>query len=138
MVDRQNPFADLELERAIHLRWALRDISAKRLTLSPVNDDDLSLLTERGLVEVQDGTPQLTKAGHDVINLSRRPFAFQQLPNCIFLRQLAPDERRLSVPSLRHHQADQSFATSLAKLSRRPMVRLKTSLSGVESRSLTK
>jgi len=68
MVDHQNPFADLGLERAIHLRWTLRDISAKRLTLSPVNDDDLSLLTERGLVEVQDGVPQLTKAGQDVIN----------------------------------------------------------------------
>jgi hypothetical protein len=68
MVDHQNPFADLELERAIHLRWTLRDISAKRLTLSPVSDDDLSLLTERGLVEVQDGMPQLTKAGQDVIN----------------------------------------------------------------------
>jgi hypothetical protein len=68
MVDSQNPFADLGLERAIQLRWTLRDISAKRLTLSPVNDDDLSLLTERGLVEVQDGVPQLTKAGHDVIN----------------------------------------------------------------------
>jgi hypothetical protein len=68
MVDSQNPFADLGLERAIQLRWTLRDISAKRLTLSPVNDEDLSLLTERGLVEVQDGVPQLTKAGHDVIN----------------------------------------------------------------------
>jgi hypothetical protein len=68
MVDSQNPFADLGLERAIQLRWTLRDISAKRLTLSPVNDEDLSLLTERGLVEVQDGVPQLTKAGHEVIN----------------------------------------------------------------------
>lgn len=60
-------FADLELERAIHLRWALRDISAKRLTLSPVNDDDLALLSERGLVEVQDGVPVLTDAGHAII-----------------------------------------------------------------------
>lgn len=68
MVDSQNPFADLGLERAIQLRWTLRDISAKRLTLSPVNDEDLSLLTERGLVEVQDGVPRLTQAGHDVIN----------------------------------------------------------------------
>jgi hypothetical protein len=68
MVDHQNPFADLALERAIHLRWTLRDISAKRLTLSPVKDDDLTVLTERGLVEVQDGVPQLTKAGLAVIN----------------------------------------------------------------------
>jgi hypothetical protein len=68
MADHQNPFSDLGLERAIHLRWTLRDISAKRLKLSPVNHDDLSILTERGLVEVQDGVPQLTKAGLDVIN----------------------------------------------------------------------
>jgi hypothetical protein len=51
MVDHQNPFADLGLERAIHLRWTLRDINAKRLVLSPVSNDDLSLLAERGLIE---------------------------------------------------------------------------------------
>jgi hypothetical protein len=34
MTDDQNPFTDLE--RAIALRWALRDIKAKRLNLSPV------------------------------------------------------------------------------------------------------
>jgi len=68
MVDHQNPFADLGLERAIHLRWTLRDISAKRLVLSPVSDDDLSVLTERGLVELDEGVPRLTKAGLEVIN----------------------------------------------------------------------
>lgn len=68
MVDHQNPFADLGLERAIHLRWTLRDIKARRLVLSPVSDDDLSLLTERGLVELSSGVPQLTEAGLDVIN----------------------------------------------------------------------
>jgi len=68
MVDHQNPFADLGLERAIHLRWTLRDINAKRLVLSPVSNDDLSLLTERGLVELNDGVPRLTEAGLEVIN----------------------------------------------------------------------
>jgi hypothetical protein len=68
MVDHQNPFADLGLERAIHLRWTLRDINAKRLVLSPVSDDDLSLLAERGLVELSDGMPRLTEAGLEVIN----------------------------------------------------------------------
>ncbi len=69
MEDRDdNPFADLGLERAIQLRWTLRDIKAHRLLLSPVNDEDLSLLTERGLVEVSDGVPTLTQAGLDAIN----------------------------------------------------------------------
>jgi len=69
MEDRDdNPFADLALERAIHLRWTLRDIKAHRLILSPVNDEDLSLLTERGLVQVNDGVPMLTQAGLDAIN----------------------------------------------------------------------
>jgi hypothetical protein len=68
MVDHQNPFADLGLERAIHLRWTLRDINAKRLVLSPVKDEDLSVLTERGLVELTEGVPRLTKAGLEVIN----------------------------------------------------------------------
>jgi hypothetical protein len=63
-----DPFADLELEKAIQLRWTLRDIKAHRLTLSPVGDEDLSLLTERGLVEVSDGVPKLTEAGHEAIN----------------------------------------------------------------------
>jgi hypothetical protein len=68
MVDHRNPFADLALERAIHLRWTLRDISAKRLTLSPVKDEDLTVLTERGLVEVMDGVPVLTDAGRGTID----------------------------------------------------------------------
>ena len=38
MVD--NPFAKLGLERAIDLRWTLRDIQARRLKMSPVSDED--------------------------------------------------------------------------------------------------
>jgi hypothetical protein len=63
-----DPFADLALEKAIHLRWTLRDIKAHRLALSPVQDEDLSLLAERGLVEVSDGVPTLTEAGLEAIN----------------------------------------------------------------------
>ena len=33
MTDDLNPFADIDLERAIALRWILRDIKAKRLKL---------------------------------------------------------------------------------------------------------
>lgn len=66
--DNDDPLADLALDKAIHLRWTLRDIKAQRLTLSPVAGDDLSLLAERGLVEVSDGVPTLTDAGLDAIN----------------------------------------------------------------------
>ncbi len=67
MLDQDNPLSDLALEQAIHLRWTLRDIRARRLALSPVSDDDLTLLTQRGLVELQDGVPVLTQSGIDTI-----------------------------------------------------------------------
>jgi hypothetical protein len=56
--------AGLSLERAIHLRWVLRDIKAKRTKLSPVSPDDLEALIEMGLVEMQDDIPELTGEGH--------------------------------------------------------------------------
>ena len=62
------PFAHLGLERAIALRWTLRDIKAKRLKLSPVGVDDLNILTELGLVEMRDDVPVLTNAGHAVLD----------------------------------------------------------------------
>jgi hypothetical protein len=68
MLDQQTAFSDLALERAIHLRWTLRDIRARRLLLSPVSDEDLALLTERGLVETRDGVPVLTEAGQGLID----------------------------------------------------------------------
>jgi hypothetical protein len=40
MVER--PLANFDLEQAIALRWALRDILGSRLKLSPLKDDDLS------------------------------------------------------------------------------------------------
>ena len=66
MVD--NPFAELGLERAIGLRWTLRDIPARRLKMSPVSDEDLRVLTELGLVEVREEGLVLTQAGTAVLN----------------------------------------------------------------------
>jgi len=68
MSDNQSPFADLGLERAIALRWALRDIKARRLKLSPVSASDLATLTELGLIEMRDDVPVLTQAGHDAVD----------------------------------------------------------------------
>jgi hypothetical protein len=68
MTDNQNPLADFELERAIALRWTLRDIKAKRLKLSPVNDVDLRALIDLRLVEVRDDAPVLTNAGHAALD----------------------------------------------------------------------
>jgi hypothetical protein len=68
MTDNQPPFAHLDPERAIALRWSLRDINAKRLRLSPVSASDLATLTELGLIEMRDDVPVLTKAGHDALD----------------------------------------------------------------------
>jgi hypothetical protein len=68
MTDNETPFARLSLERAIALRWTLRDIKAKRLKLSPVSQTDLATLTELGLIEMQDDGPVLTQAGHDALD----------------------------------------------------------------------
>jgi hypothetical protein len=64
MTDNPIPFADFGLERAIALRWVLRDIKAKRLKLSPVSDLDRQTLTDLGLIEMRDDVPALTQAGH--------------------------------------------------------------------------
>lgn len=59
----ERPLANLDLETAISLRWALRDILGNRLKLSPVEDDDLGTLIELGLVEIRDEAPVVTQAG---------------------------------------------------------------------------
>jgi hypothetical protein len=58
-----DPSAEFSLERAIGLRWTLRDIQAGRLKLSPASDQDLSVLAEFGLIELHDDGPELTAAG---------------------------------------------------------------------------
>lgn len=68
VTDQHTPFAHLGLERAIALRWTLRDIKAKRLKLSPASPVDLAALTELGLIELRDNGPVLTQAGHDALD----------------------------------------------------------------------
>jgi hypothetical protein len=55
--------ADLELDRAIRLRWTLRDIRAKRTILSPVSPHDLTILAQMGLIEMRGDDPVLTSKG---------------------------------------------------------------------------
>ncbi len=57
------PLANFELEKAIALRWALRDILAERLKLTPLKDEDLQTLLELGFVEMRDGAPAVTQTG---------------------------------------------------------------------------
>jgi hypothetical protein len=59
----ERPLANFDLEKAIALRWALRDILGNRLKLSPVKDDDLRTLIDLGLVEIGDDSPVVTPAG---------------------------------------------------------------------------
>jgi hypothetical protein len=63
-----NPFAEFSLERAIGLRWSLRDIQGRRLKMSPVSREDLRVLTDLGLIELRDEEPVLTEAGTAVLN----------------------------------------------------------------------
>jgi hypothetical protein len=64
----ENPFAEYSVERAIGLRWTLRDIQARRLMLSPISDEDMQTLTDLGLVELRDEGPVLTPAGKSAAN----------------------------------------------------------------------
>ena len=64
----ENPFAQFSLEKAIDLRWTLRDIQARRLKMSPVSDEDLRTLTDLGLVDVRDEGLVLTPAGTAALN----------------------------------------------------------------------
>jgi ribosomal protein S19E (S16A) len=63
-----DPLAEFNLERAIGLRWTLRDIQARRLKMSPVSDEDLRVLTELGLIELHDDGPVLTPAGKSALD----------------------------------------------------------------------
>jgi len=63
-----SPWAGLDLDTAIRLRWALRDIKAKRTKLTPVSPSDLKTLLEMGLVEMRDDALLLTNEGHQAID----------------------------------------------------------------------
>jgi hypothetical protein len=60
--------AGLNLDTAIRLRWALRDIRADRIAWSPVNADDLAALIDLGLVEMRNEIPALTYQGRGAID----------------------------------------------------------------------
>jgi hypothetical protein len=55
--------AGLDLDTAIRLRWAMRDIRGKRTKLSPVSEKDLAALMDLGFVEMREETPRLTGLG---------------------------------------------------------------------------
>jgi hypothetical protein len=55
--------AGLNRDTAIQLRWAMRDIKAKRTKLSPVDPKELAALIDLGFVEMHDETPMLTNIG---------------------------------------------------------------------------
>ena len=62
------PLSSLDLDTAIRLRWALRDIKAKRTKLTPVSPSDLKTLIEMGLVEMRDDAPMLTNEAHQALD----------------------------------------------------------------------
>jgi hypothetical protein len=59
--------ARADRDRAVALRWVLRDIKNDRLKWSPVDQDDLRILIEMGLIEMRDSAPILTNAGANAI-----------------------------------------------------------------------
>ena len=67
MPDENDPFHDFGVQEAIDLRWALRDIRAKRWKLTPIDPSHLEKLKSMGLVEMRDDEPVLTNAGIDAI-----------------------------------------------------------------------
>jgi hypothetical protein len=54
--------------RAIDLRWVLRDIKGNRLKLCPAGEEDLRDLIDLGLVEMRGDAPVLTSAGDSVVS----------------------------------------------------------------------
>jgi hypothetical protein len=59
--------ARADRDRAVALRWILRDIKSNRLKWSPVNESELRTLLDLGLVEMRNDAPVLTKAGANAI-----------------------------------------------------------------------
>ena len=63
MTEDDDPFRGLELQEAIDLRWSLRDIRAKRWTLTPIKAAHMEKLLAMGLIQFMDDEPVLTSAG---------------------------------------------------------------------------
>ena len=60
----------LDVDTAIRLRWALRDIKGKRTGLMPVSAEDLRTLVVLGLVEMRGNVPVLTNEGERALDWS--------------------------------------------------------------------
>jgi hypothetical protein len=58
------PLAELDLDTAIRLRRAPRDIEGKRTKFMPLTPGDLQALIGIGLVEMRDEIPTLTSEGY--------------------------------------------------------------------------
>jgi len=69
MTEPKTGLASLGLDNAIRLRWALRDVHAKRLRLSPVAPEDLQILKDMGYIEIVDDEPVITLSGMDEMNI---------------------------------------------------------------------
>ena len=67
-VHARSLLAGLNLDTAIRLRWALRDIRAERTAWSPVSPDDLAALIQLGLIEMRNEIPALTYEGRGAID----------------------------------------------------------------------
>lgn len=59
--------APIDRDRAIVLRWVLRDIKGNRLKWSPVDPYNLRELIDMGLVEMRNDAPVLTNAGVNAV-----------------------------------------------------------------------
>jgi hypothetical protein len=59
--------ARADRNRAVDLRWVLRDINSNRLKWSPIDPHDMRILIIMELVEMRDDVPMLTNAGVSVI-----------------------------------------------------------------------
>ena len=71
MTDRtQTPLAGLGLDRAIHLRWVLRDVRGKRTQFTPANPEDLRTVAEMGLIEMREPVPIITSEGERALAAS--------------------------------------------------------------------
>jgi hypothetical protein len=67
VMDDDDPFRDIDLNGAIGLRWSLRDIRARRWSMSPIKAAHMEKLLAMGLIEFQDEIPILTDAGLSAI-----------------------------------------------------------------------
>jgi hypothetical protein len=69
MNEPKKGLANLGLDNAIRLRWALRDIKGKRLKLTPVDPNDIRTLIDMGYVEMISDEPVVTAAGLQQIEI---------------------------------------------------------------------